>query len=359
MKHLLTDLLLILLFVLVGLQPSWAKLDIVVPAYFYPSRNSAWHDLNDFADQADITAIMNPGNGPGNSQDSNYVAAVNSFRAAGGRVIGYVYSSYGSRPLSVVEADIDAYRDFYNIDGIFVDEMANTGPAQKLDYYQDIYNYVKSIDSNWEVMGNPGTTTLEQYLTWPTADRLVVFEGFGNSYPGYGPSSWNDEYDSSHFVHLIHSESAGNLEADLNLAVSRNAGGIYITNDVLSNPWDTLPSNWADEVAAVAQINGAFQGGDFNENGYVDAADLSRWTSGYGNIGVGHKDGDANKDGDVDGEDFLTWQRQWGQSSLTVPFQSSSLTIVPEPSTSLLPVFALLLIVFLKPYIIQGKQRCF
>ena len=61
------------------------------------------------ADEVDITAIMNPCNGPGNSLDANYVAAVNAFRAAGGRVIGYVYSSYGSRPLAQVTADIDKY----------------------------------------------------------------------------------------------------------------------------------------------------------------------------------------------------------------------------------------------------------
>ena len=83
--------------------------------------------------------------------------------------------------------DIDQYDDWYNVDGIFVDEMANTGPAERLDYYRDIYNHVKAINPNWEVMGNPGTTTIEQYLTWPTADRLMVFENVGSSYPGYSP----------------------------------------------------------------------------------------------------------------------------------------------------------------------------
>src|SRR3954469_12208672 len=76
-----------------------ATLEIVVPAYFYPSAGSDWNELTAAADDVPVTAIMNPFNGPGNLRDNNYVSAVNSLRSAGGRVIGYVYSSYSERPL--------------------------------------------------------------------------------------------------------------------------------------------------------------------------------------------------------------------------------------------------------------------
>jgi hypothetical protein len=167
------------------------ELDIVVPAYFYPSANSPWVDMTAVADDVAITAIMNPSSGPGAAKDNNYVAAVNAFRAAGGRVIGYVHTSYGARPLATVTADIDRYAEWYDIDGIFVDEMANVGPAERLNYYKAIYDHAKGIDGQWEVMGNPGTHTIEQYLTWPTADRLVVFENASSAYPAYSPSAWN------------------------------------------------------------------------------------------------------------------------------------------------------------------------
>jgi hypothetical protein len=216
---------------------------------------------------------MNPFNGPGNSLDANYVSAVNSLRAAGGRVIGYVHTSYTARPIEQVINDINRYKSWYNVDGIFVDEMANTGPAERLNYYRDIYNHVKSIDPNWQVMGNPGTTTLEQYLTWPTADRLMVFENVGATYPGYVPSSWNFKYDRSKFVHLVHTESSSaDALSHLNLAVQRNAGGIYITDDILPNPWNRLPNYWDSLVDAVAAINA-----DYNGNGVVDAADFVVW----------------------------------------------------------------------------------
>jgi hypothetical protein len=249
------------------------KFEIVIPAYFYPSAGGSWNNLNAAAGKVPILAIMNPFNGPGNSFDPNYDAAVNALRAAGGRVIGYVHTSYNARPIQQVLDDINRYDAWYNIDGIFVDEMANTGPAERLNYYRDIYNHVKSIDPSWQVMGNPGTTTIEPYLTWPTADRLMVFENVGASYPGHTPSSWNFNHDRSKFVHLVHTEpSAANMLTDLNLAMWRNAGGIYVTDDVLPNPWNRLPSYWTSLVDAVAAINA-----DINGDGVVDAADYVLW----------------------------------------------------------------------------------
>jgi hypothetical protein len=317
-----------------------AALDIVVPAYFYPGNGSPWGAMTAAADEVSITAIMNPGNGPGNAIDANYVAAVNAFRAAGGRVIGYVYSSYGSRPLAQVTADVDKYAAWYGIDGIFVDEMANNGPAQKLNYYRDIYNHVKGIDPNWEVMGNPGTNTIEQYLLWPTADRFMVHENVGQDYPNYTPSAWNAEYDSQRFVHLIHTEaSAATMEEHLQLAITRGTGGIYVTNDVMNNPWDTLPSYWQAEVNAVAQINAALLAADFNDNGTVDAADLAQWTGRFGTTPATKFDGDSDGDGDVDGSDFLQWQRQAGQTSLPA---AAAAAVIPEPSSAVLVLLSAL-----------------
>ena len=39
------------------------------------------------------------------------------------------------------------------------------------------------------------------------------------------------------------------------LAVKRNAGYVYVTDDRGSNPWDTLPSYWTAEVDLVETIN--------------------------------------------------------------------------------------------------------
>jgi hypothetical protein len=236
-------------------------LEIVVPAYFYPSPGSDWGRMTAAVSQAPITAIMNPGNGPGNNPDANYTAVTNAFTGAGGNLIGYVYSSYGSRPLNQVLADIDRYAQWYPIEGIFVDEFANNADPVVLDYYNAIYEHVKGINPDWEVMGNPGTTTVEAYLTRPTADRLMVWENFGSTYPGHTPSAWNANYDSTRFVNLLHTLASGDTAASyVDLAVERNVDGIYFTDDVLANPWDRLPTYWDQFVAKVASVNNRIEG---------------------------------------------------------------------------------------------------
>lgn len=68
---------------------------------------------------------------------------------------------------------------------------------------------------------------------------------------------------------------------------------------------------------------------DFNEDGYVNAADLTEWRGAYGPNAAG----DADGDNDTDGADFLHWQRQLAAgSSAAVP--------VPEPASLTLLLLA-------------------
>jgi hypothetical protein len=70
--------------------------------------------------------------------------------------------------------------------------------------------------------------------------------------------------------------------------------------------------------------------GDFNADGVVDAADLARWSAGFGvATGALLSQGDADRDRDVDGADFLVWQRHVG-SGASVTAASAP---VPEPPT--------------------------
>jgi len=239
--------------VLLGSSPVVAEtMELLVPAYFYPVENSPWDDLAMAAASVPITAILNPNSGPGSSVDPNYVAVVNSLRAAGGRVIGYVATSYGSKSATTVKSQIDKYIDFYAIDGIFLDEMSTS--SLKLSYYGDLYDYIKAKNGAYEVVGNPGTNTLESYLTTPTADVLVTFEDSRTAYSSFAPDVWSDGYDASHFAHIVHTTSSGDLQTVLDLAAARNAGLIFVTDDVMSNPYDTLPAYWNQEVSAVAAM---------------------------------------------------------------------------------------------------------
>lgn len=243
---------------LVGLLLSFNThaANILLPAYFYPSSNpslSFWDEMTAAAGQVSITAIMNPNSGPGSSVNSDYTTAVDAFRAAGGKVVGYVHTSYGARTQAEVLLEVASYASFYNIDGIFLDEMSNQ-PGGLLAYYQSLYSNIKSTNPGYRVFGNPGTNTLESYLT--AADVLVTFEN-QTGYGTFTPDTWTNNHTADHFAHLLYnvSDEAAMLP-NVALAADRNVGYLYITNDtrVDENPWDTLPDYWNAEVSAISAI---------------------------------------------------------------------------------------------------------
>jgi hypothetical protein len=114
---------------------------------------------------------------------------------------------------------------------------------------------------------------------------------------------------------------AGAVEARLALVFQQqnNAGGaVHIDNVSFLN----------------TRLNPA---ADFDEDGDVDANDLSVLQQNMGNAG---SVGDANGDRAVDGGDFLIWQRDLGQN-VTPPSTQAAPVAVPEPISAAMAVAAL------------------
>jgi hypothetical protein len=170
-------------------------------------------------------------------------------------VIGYVYSSYATRAITEVKTDIDRYHSFYTVDGIFVDEMTNDSDAAHLAYYEDLYRYIKNKRPSYLAVGNPGINTSADYLLQPAVDALVTFEN-NAGYAQYVPDPWTQTRPAITFSHLCYAVAGADTMTNyVQLAVSRNAGYIYVTDDSGSNPWDRLPAYWGAEVGFVEQIN--------------------------------------------------------------------------------------------------------
>jgi hypothetical protein len=68
---------------------------------------------------------------------------------------------------------------------------------------------------------------------------------------------------------------------------------------------------------------------DFNGDGLVNGADLTRWRQSFG-AGPG---ADANRDGVSDGVDFLFWQREFDASA--------AVAAIPEPAAAMLAALAI------------------
>ena len=265
MKRLLAIVVVLVVFGSAG--SARAETGILIPAYFSPSQTAAWDQVKTAAARVKVSAIINPSNGPGTSRNASYAALVTSANNSGVIMIGYVFTSYGARSVAGVKADVDKYFSWYpEIKGIFFDEAQNTAGTGNayINYYKDIRDYVKSKTSgNPMVIINPGGNTVEAYIKNPggptvegwTTDVICTYESA--NYPGYSPSSWHANYPmSSYFYHLPYKvPDAATMRSYLALAVQRNAGWVYFTDDDLPNPWDSLPSYWTAEVDAVAALS--------------------------------------------------------------------------------------------------------
>ncbi|HEX2407164.1 MAG TPA: spherulation-specific family 4 protein, partial [Nitrososphaeraceae archaeon] len=105
-----------------------ATTGIMVALYFDP-KFTLWDFLIDLKNQypnVPIIAVINPDNGPGDFKNNTYAIDVLKLQAAGINVIGYTFTNYGQRDVASIFQDISKYTLWYNVDGIFFDEVASS-----------------------------------------------------------------------------------------------------------------------------------------------------------------------------------------------------------------------------------------
>jgi Spherulation-specific family 4 len=247
-----------------------SKLQILLPLYIYPNwydkKNYIWQQAIAAAKQVPIVAIINPNNGPDRAPpNTDYQQGIRDLHQAGIKAIGYVPTNYAKRDLQAVKADIDLYIKYFDIEGIFIDEA--TSKPDKVGYYQQIYQYVKSHSTpdsyhqpSYLTIINPGVTVDEGYLSQAVADTIVVFENNRQSWTKYRPPTYFKKYAAQHFAALIHTTANKKLmKSTLDRVAKSQFGYVYITNDSTEtadrNPWDTLPTYWQAEVNYIQQLN--------------------------------------------------------------------------------------------------------
>lgn len=260
-RHTYRDILFLLISVvsmgMIHHTTSWAQtngqIQILIPLYIYP--DNQWNDVANTASKVPVTAVINPNSGPGTCPpDTAYQHGLNTLRNGGVTMVGYVYTSFGNRAIQDVKADIDVYVQCFNLHGIFLDETA-TAP-DKLSYYEELYTYVRSQPNFNTVILNPGTKIDEQYVSRSAGDISIIFENYSAEWPGYQPDSYVTTYPAERFAVLVHTTPDVNtMKSHVDLTVARHIGYVYITDDIMDNPWDTLPSYWAEFVDYLASIN--------------------------------------------------------------------------------------------------------
>jgi hypothetical protein len=189
--------------------------------------------------------IVNPDSGPGAQRDHAYITAVHRLQAAGVRVLGYVPTGYGWRPLQTVLDDVDRYLWWYGVDGIFFDEAASDPGL--VSHYGAMARAARGRTRRLVVL-NPGVPPAPGYFD--VADVVVTFEGdYGNYVAATRDTPASLRRRHAHTAHLIY--NATRAEA-LNALENSTADYVYATSGALPNPWQTLPPYLDDEVEALA-----------------------------------------------------------------------------------------------------------
>jgi Spherulation-specific family 4 len=227
-----------------------------VPAYFYPNGPGLreWNRLIVAARVVPIVAIVNPASGPGDQVDNHFAAVLPRAREAGITIVGYISTRYTHKKLLAVKREVDTFLKFYpDLQGFHFDEQ--TSDARGVDYYAELYHYVHKCIPESLVLTNPGSSCEPEYAARPASDAICLFEG-EKGFDEFRPPAWVSRFPGATVCAVAHNVGT---EAQMRRSVSRAAelkiGNLFITDDVVPNPYDCLPSYWDAEVEAVRRVN--------------------------------------------------------------------------------------------------------
>jgi hypothetical protein len=183
------------------------------------------------------------------------VTAIQDTRARGIQVLGYVTTSYAGRALVDVKADVDRWRAWYPLDGIFFDEAPTSRSG--IAYCQALFRYTKRhLGPAHLVVLNPGVHTLEGLMD--ACDIMLNSESdwrtYRDAYPGN--PDWVANYPPSRFWHVVHHcPTEAEMRVAWRLAHTRRAGWRYITRGTGANPYRALPTGryWRSELRLAGQ----------------------------------------------------------------------------------------------------------
>jgi len=231
-------------------------LKILIPLYSYPNINEddyIWRKLIDAKNlypDSEIVAIVNPNNGSFREEDENFSRGIQDLVNAGIKVIGYVYTKYGSRDTQEVIDDIEAWSEIYKeygISGIFFDETSTN--SDDLIYYENLSKEARDRGFEFIVL-NAGITTAQEYIDSGIANIIVTYENSNQALIENPPISYNQPTDMTNLSILIHSMEDNRVDELITFARENNFKYIYFTDDGISddNPWDSISIYLEDEI---------------------------------------------------------------------------------------------------------------
>jgi hypothetical protein len=194
--------------------------------------------------------ILNPAVSQRFDYSSTLALLVQTAQAAGIKVLGYVPSDYdnGVVPLSYSETLMSDYSAWYHVNGFFIDEVNTTCLPAPLSYYTSVSQFARAQPGVDTVVMNLGGDAGSCYIGM--ANIFVTFENTYSAYLSASPPSWASGLPSSDFLNIIYdTPDATAMQNAITLALARNVGTIYVTDENGANPYAGLPSYMQQESA--------------------------------------------------------------------------------------------------------------
>jgi hypothetical protein len=218
----------------------------IIPLYTSPS-DASWSAVaaaKAAHPAVPVLAVVNPSNGPGGAASPDYATGIAKLTAAGVKVIGYVHTSWGSRPAAELQTEMGQWKSWYpGVSGIFFDEMAAS--AGKESYYAGLTSYAKGNGFDFTI-GNPGQDSSPTYVG--TEDVILIYEN-GGLPSAAAVGGWHASYARTNFGVIPY--NVGSLDTAFIQSAKPYVGYIYLQSDNLPNPWDSVPSYLGALVAAL------------------------------------------------------------------------------------------------------------
>lgn len=225
---------------------------------WYQGDTSQWKKILTPGDALGFV-ILNISSGAGGAKQDDWVEQAKRAKNSGAQLLGYVRTTFGKRPKDEVLAEVQQHIDWYDVDGVFLDEAVNGWSAEQkpyVSYYQDMYDTLKAkYGSAFWVVNNPGSNTVEEMI--PTADVLMTYEQSAENYlhNQYAISpDFYAKYPASKFWHVIHDVTQANYRDVMAKADREHCAHVYLTDlsfvpsddpqTPTVNPYATPPSDW-------------------------------------------------------------------------------------------------------------------
>ncbi|MFK4065573.1 spherulation-specific family 4 protein [Streptomyces sp. NPDC029674] len=217
---------------------------LLVPLYVHPVVDpAAWRALVAAAPRL-YGVVLNAADGPGTAPDPAFADAARELRAAGVRVLGYVDTAYGERPLDAVTDDLERHRAWYEVDGCFFDRV--TSGRRELRQCRRFVRSARGRGARTVVL-NPGVHPAPGYAR--AADLLVTFEGHWSTYlRSFEAPPWTARHSPEHFCHLVYGVPPALSRLAARTAARRGAGVHCAVPGAGPNPWMEPPSDGTEDA---------------------------------------------------------------------------------------------------------------